>query len=336
MKRGPRRADETTRANLAATAAEWIARRDAAGFSVEDERALHGWRAADPAHAAAFAELEAAWLALNAPLRAGRGAATEVAIETLETRQRRRRRRGALAGLAAAAALAVLVASPEVLRGPRERGAAPTVVFRPDRQVLADGSVVELAAGAAVAVEFSEQQRKVRLIRGEALFTVAKDAARPFVVPVGNVEVRAVGTEFAVRFTPEEVAVLVTEGRVAVERATAPAMAEPLLVSAGNVLRVPAEARALGPRAATAEETAASLAWRNRRVEFTATPLAEAVALMNRHNTLQLQLADRATAELRITGVFWTDDPETFARLLEASIGVKAKRAAPGAIVLGL
>jgi transmembrane sensor len=69
-------------------------------------------------------------------------------------------------------------------------------------------------------------------------------------------------------------------------------------------------------------------------VEFTDTPLSEAIALFNRENQLSLSLADETTAKLRITGVFWTDDPEGFARLLDSSLGIKS-RSSPGHIVLG-
>ncbi|MGH7956064.1 MAG: iron-containing alcohol dehydrogenase, partial [Opitutaceae bacterium] len=81
--------------------------------------------------------------------------------------------------------------------------------------IEAYGSVVELNVDADILVDFSPVRRAVRLVRGEAHFTVATDAARPFVVSAGGVEVRAVGTGFAVHFAPQEIAVLVTEGQVA-------------------------------------------------------------------------------------------------------------------------
>ncbi|MGH7956226.1 MAG: hypothetical protein ACREH8_04355 [Opitutaceae bacterium] len=74
----------------------------------------------------------------------------------------------------------------------------------------------------------------------------------------------------------------------------------------------------------TRAEIDAALAWRGKRVEFTGTPLVEAVALFNRQNRVRLSLDDRALDELRVSGVFWVDDPEGFARLLESSFGVQA------------
>lgn len=75
-----------------------------------------------------------------------------------------------------------------------------------------------------------------------------------------------------------------------------------------------------------ATEIASALAWRDKRVEFSGTPLTEAVALFNRQNELQLFLRDRSLGELRVSGIFWSDDPAGFARLLAASFGVTAER----------
>src|SRR3546814_10056817 len=54
----------------------------------------------------------------------------------------------------------------------------------------------------------------ITLEEGEAWFQVAHDAHRPFVVDVGSVRIRAVGTAFSVRRNPEGVDVMVTEGVV--------------------------------------------------------------------------------------------------------------------------
>jgi transmembrane sensor len=71
---------------------------------------------------------------------------------------------------------------------------------------------------------------------------------------------------------------------------------------------------------------ASALAWRERRVEFAETPLGETLAWFNRQNALQLSLATPALAQRRISGVYWSDDPEGFVRLLETSLSVRAER----------
>ena len=76
-----------------------------------------------------------------------------------------------------------------------------------------------------------------------------------------------------------------------------------------------------------------ALAWRGKRIEFTRTPMAEAVELLNRQNRIQLLVADSAVARIQLSGVFWADDPEGFVRLLENGMNVRAERS-PESIVL--
>lgn len=167
-----------------------------------------------------------------------------------------------------------------------------------------------------------------------------KDAARPFVVAAGGVEVRAVGTAFAVRRDAAGVGIVVTEGRIAVEKAAGPdepavgavvPPSEPIYLDAGRRVALVAERTGAAVPAVvslSAEEVDAALAWRDRRVEFSRMPLADVAALFNARNRVQLSISDRATAAIPISGIFWSDDPEGFARLLESGLGVRTERSA--------
>lgn len=322
-------------------AAEWLARRDA-GFSPADEAAFEAWCAADPRHAAAVAELAAAWSTVLRPRRASRGEEVWQALAARAARRRRRFAAWGATGLSLAAAAVFLAFRPA---GPGDTVSAlavalpATVTARPETRTLADGSSVELNAGAEIAVDFSAGLRRVRLVRGEALFAVAKDPARPFVVQAAAVEVRAIGTRFSVGVDPQAVAVLVTEGRVAVARPS-PADtpdATPVFVSGGGRVTLPPDDRIAAPPAVEAvapAEIDRALAWRHHRVEFSGTPLAEAVALFNRRNRVQLALGDPALAGTRVSGIFWTDNPAGFARLLEASFALTSRTQPDGTIEL--
>jgi transmembrane sensor len=323
-------------------AADWLVRCNE-GLPPEEETRFHRWRLADRRHASAYAELEQTWAVLRGPRRTGQtGQLTRVLDERKRKRSHGRKVR-IFAGVGIAAALVLGVLS--VTTGLTPFSNRPTFTVRPNQQTLPDGSVVELNSGAEILVSFSPDQRGVRLLRGEALFIVAKNAVRPFVVTAGAVEVLAVGTAFAVRQDVGHVGVLVTEGRVAVERVPAQA-AQPLpsaevndervYLGAGDRLVVPADLPVSAPmviRPVTPEEMALALAWRGKRIEFTGTPMAEAVELLNRQNRIQLSIADSAVARIRLSGVFWADDPEGFVRLLENGMNVRAERS-PEAIVL--
>lgn len=328
-------------------AAEWLACRDA-GRDLATEAAFQQWLAADVRHGAAIAEIEAAWGVINRPRQSG---TAPLMLGALQHRAKRRRRHRIMWGSTtlglAAAMVTLFFVSPEWLSLP---GHAPTVTLkeRPDLRPLADGSVVELYAGAVINVELTPSQRRVTLLRGVAHFSVAKDAVRPFVVVAGDVAVRAVGTQFAVDFATQKVEVLVNEGQVAVARAlpetpvaetmmTAPAP-KPVLVDAGSrvVVRLDESKSALlQPQPVSPMELNRALAWRGKRVEFTGTPLAEAVAMFNRQNAVKLALQERELGALRVSGIFWADDPEGFARLVESSFGLRSQWAGADRIVLG-
>jgi ferric-dicitrate binding protein FerR (iron transport regulator) len=81
---------------------------------------------------------------------------------------------------------------------------------------LDDGSTIDLNSQSKVRVRFSEQRRAIELLEGQALFRVAKNKSRPFVVATDNTHVRAVGTEFDVYRKTSGTVVTVLEGRVAV------------------------------------------------------------------------------------------------------------------------
>src|SRR4051812_2194247 len=109
---------------------------------------------------------------------------------------RRRRQRRAFAGALAAGVPAVGLWCFNAARpGALPITPAPSaVVSLPVRQVLPDGTIVELKDGAEISIAYSPQTRRVALRRGEAHFEVTHDTARPFIVAVDSVEVRAVGT----------------------------------------------------------------------------------------------------------------------------------------------
>lgn len=282
--------------------------------------------------------------ALDWPGRSATGADVLAAVDR-RVRQRRRARRRAAGALAAGVLLAAVGV---VWQRPAPPPAAPAAVAAaptPARQILADGSEVELNGDAAVRVEFGPAERRVVMVRGEAHFEVKSDPARPFVVVAGEVAVRAVGTAFAVQLASAGVDVLVTEGRVAVDRAAAPAVrdtapAAPLaFVAAGaRVTVAPAD---LAPAAAAPVVTAVSpaemavrLAWRVPRLEFNDTPLREAVALFNRHGRVRLALAEPALGELRVSGTVRADNIAALLDLLRADYGVAAEPRDGNAIVL--
>lgn len=342
-------------AELEAKAASWLARRDR-GLAPAEQDAYLQWLREDPRHGAAVARLEKTWTALDAlagdrPRHAGaRPDPDALARPTPAARRRPSPWFGSFltgATLAAAASIAgFFFLRPEAPQpiAPVTELLAPAparavrVIPGPQRLALADGSDVELNDGGRVEAAFTPAERRVRLVGGEAHFTVAKNPARPFVVDAGAVAVRAIGTAFDVRYTADAVEILVTEGRVQLERApsddAAPAL-QPTPLGAGQRATIdllsdtPPEVATVTPL-----EMERALAWRSAQLEFPELPLGEVVAEFNRRNRQQIRVSDAATAQVRVAGRFRADNVDGFVRLLEASFGVSAERAADGVIVL--
>jgi transmembrane sensor len=321
--------------DIPAQASAWLARRDR-GFTPAEQDSYLQWLREDARHGAAVARLEAAWRTLDQlaewrPVHSAKPNPDLLAVRS----HRPRRVWAAVLAVAAAVAIGFFVVHPALQPEP-----TAYVVRHSEVRTLADGSTVELNQGAEIDVDFSGAERSVRLLRGEAHFTVAKmGPERPFVVTVGDLRVRAVGTVFNVRIQNDNVDVLVTEGKVRIDP---PRPSEPDLVvnaamlHAGERTIVSASAPTPVPPAviaASEAEIEQVLAWQGLRLEFNDTPLAAAIEEFNRHSGTRFVIADDGIADLRIGGNFRADNAEAFARLL-SGFGVMVERDHAGRVVL--
>jgi transmembrane sensor len=306
------------------------------GLSAEQETEFQNWLTADPRHAALFNEFDGTWELLGRV-----GAATPMAVT--ERPRPHWRRPLFQVGMAAVALVFTYLSW---WRPSHYAGEVGTAVGAVRTLPLPDGSVVVINTDSAVAVAFTPQERRVTLRRGEAHFTVARNADRPFIVEARGVAIRAVGTAFKIHLWDKAVEVLVTEGKVRVDDAisgqsllarprqgsseTLPALGPPVLASGHKVMvALPAPVVAVESRLAEVvvtkvshEEAQRALAWRERRLDFELAPLSEIVTEFNRHNRHQLVIGDAALAHKRFGGSFKSDDPEGFVRMLQESFGL--------------
>ena len=203
--------------------------------------------------------------------------------------------------------------------------------------LLKDGTRMSLNTSTRVRVELASAQRSVRVVEGEALFEVAKDPLRPFVVQVADREVVALGTVFSVRLGPTDevsdtLAVTLIEGQVSVRSANKESgkavEARPVLLSPGDRLRLnePSGKDAKIAQRATMQMDRPFvdqlLAWRRNEAVFDNVPLSDAVAEMNRYSRQPIVLAGDSSKALRISGVFRTGDNVAFARAVAAVLGL--------------
>jgi transmembrane sensor len=355
-------------------AAEWFVEFRAGDLDMAGRREFDAWLRSSQEHLCAYLEIAAIWnesgsvdarreLDLEALislarsedkviLLAGRspeapsarhGAPARVIEESVGQGRASRRKSFRLAS---AASLALLALSAATLLW-WQFYSAPTYETLVGEQRLirlADGSVVTLNSRSRVRISFTEQERVVELLQGQALFQVEKNPGRPFVVRSNDANVRAVGTQFDVYKKLSGTIVTVLEGKVAVLAATAAGvvsssdphmlavkprsqteesgegarMPEPdaaVLLSAGEQLTVSAQATPRPIRVNTATTTA----WTQRQLVFESAPLAEVAEEFNRYSARKLVVEESASDELRLSGVFAIDPDFLVSYLRERS-----------------
>jgi transmembrane sensor len=200
---------------------------------------------------------------------------------------------------------------------------------------LADGSIIDLNARSKVRVKLSRAERDVELIDGQALFEVAKDRDRPFIVRSGAAFVRAVGTQFDVYRKKSGTTVTVIEGRVAVNAnpsSTRKDASEPpppgnqdrtdgtatVFLGAGEQVIVTDRTTSTPRRA----NVSATTAWTEHRLVFDGSRLSDVIEDFNRYNTRQLIIEDRVLDGFHISGVYSSTDSASLVRFLRAQPGI--------------
>ncbi|CAN5312636.1 FecR domain-containing protein [soil metagenome] len=308
-------------ATIDATAAAWAARVDRGQLSDADKAALETWAAQDPRRAGAYAKA----LAVSAHLDRARGLGAGFTPSTHPlARAAGRRRLLATGGLLAAASVVGFLGYGALSL----RGRVTTSKGDLRRASLADGSAVTLDTDTAIRTAFDDRIRRVELLRGEALFDVAKDPARPFVVVAGDVRVRAVGTSFSVRaHADDQVEVIVREGVVEVWRG---AEGKPVRLAAEHAVQV-APLGAFRPTIVGAAAVDRAMAWRQGQIDLDGLTLGQAAAEFARYSDRRIVIDDPALAGLKVTGLFSASDPDGFAQAAALSLGLVATPAADGA-----
>jgi transmembrane sensor len=213
--------------------------------------------------------------------------------------------------LAAAASIAAVMLSaalyvgwtqhaPEVTAQVYQSGIAQNRNFS-----LPDGTKVALGADSTLSVKYGSQERAIDVRSGEAYFEVVHDSRRPFVVTIGNVTVRDIGTAFDVRRTGERVMVAVTQGRVAIaDRRSSANSRSTLEATAGQRVSYDPDAAGMAVDSVT---PAQATAWRSNRLEFIDEPLSVVIANLNRYTGTPLHVADANLNGLTYTGTVHTD-----------------------------
>ena len=255
-------------------------------------------------------------------------------------------------GAAAAAIAAAIVAFWLLLPAASQRYA--TGLGEQRSILLADGSRVTLNSASSIDVDLGERRRIVHLVRGEALFQVSHDPARPFDVHADGAVVRAIGTEFNVDIQSSYAAVTVLEGQVAVMSGAQaslpvpgggpPASGRPALQSfpappdallLGVAQRVIITPAGMG-NAQRVDDLSAVTAWTRRQLVFESRPLGEVVDELDHSSAQRIVIQSGRLRRRRITGVIQLDDPSSLLSFLADVPGVVIRKTPDGTTLVTL
>lgn len=206
---------------------------------------------------------------------------------------------------------------------------------------LADGSVVQVDPETRLRVKYEAHARRVFFDRGRALFHVAKNPTRPFLVDAHETTVRAVGTAFAVERGARSIVVTVAEGQVAILPANLPASMEATdrRTESGMHALLSANEQVTVDRSGTVQpvrivDSNQALAWADGKLVFKQVPVTEVIRQFNRYNRIQLTVTDPELAGQAINGVFNAAEPESFVAFLQTVAAVKVTRDDAGDVVI--
>lgn len=309
-------------------ASDWIVRMNGDPSAAERDQ-FETWRSADPANAEAYEALQRTWskIAGNPALK-GLAAANDAAPP------RNTWTRPAIA-IAASMVLAIgalywFTRSPPPAPG-QHYATAPAEI----RTItLADGSTITLSGAGEASVAIDDNERRVALTAGYALFDIQHDESRPFIVETPQGKIRVLGTEFVVRITGDRVRTTVLRGSVSgaadrqslfggqSEAVTARANEE-IVLSEGTAELVQISAETIPRR----------LAWRDNMLAFDGDTLSDAIAEVSQQTGWRFELADPSLGEMRVGGYVHAD-PEAFIELMSSSLGLEARTVGERHVVL--
>jgi transmembrane sensor len=326
-------------------AAYWHARLGAPDCTDGERAEFERWWLAAPAHARAFEAAD--HLSVEMPRAATPGsrlqqladeafemgrAAPSAKVLPLEARRSRRRW---VVPATLAASIAIAAVTVRLATDFKDAAAVPSVVYstaEARRDVtLSDGSVVSLDVASEISVRITETERQIVLVDGRAVFAVAHDAMRPFVVTAAESRTTALGTRFQVQREGHNVVVTLAEGKVAVTGRSDSSEWQETLVP-GEQISIEPEAKAT-PRKRVVDASM-STAWTRGRLVFHGTPLDEALAEVNRYSDRKVRLGDPELAGLSVAGNFIAGDSEAIVSAFAAMLPIRAVDGSGGELIL--
>jgi transmembrane sensor len=311
--------NEQEHETVSSMASAWLVLLESGQATADDRKRFASWLTADPAHAAAYRKTAGFWAGLDAlSPQDVRELDCHLAVDCPTATKENKTFWRTLPAIAAAMLLVAGI-SLWLAMVWHPRGDYHTATGEQRTVSLADGSGMQLNSDTAVSVTLTKDTRRLIVHRGEAFFTVAPDATRPFEVTAGSGTIRALGTAFNVRTDDDRVTVTVTEHRVRIRtqgnhEAEARAGEQIIYRSDGRIGQV------------TSADVTRALAWQRHRLIFENQPLSEVLEELARYRSGWIVIRDPSLRALSVTGVFDTEHPGHILTAIEESLPIKPVR----------
>jgi transmembrane sensor len=321
-----------------AEAAGWLVRLQREDAGASDWLAFERWLTAAPGNPAAYARIEALSQELDAmapQLREAMAAAPAAGLRRSRPGGRAAgvtRRRWMLGAAAAAAAVGgVVLLRPGSERRPWTDGATVYEAAPGELRAvaLADGTKMQLNSGSRVAVRLDRDARRVVMADAEAIFDVAHEPARPFLINVGDRQVRVVGTQFNLRRRDGKVVLTVSRGVVEVSSLKRNALAPTRVVAGEQLVHV----EDTGGTTVTSVDPREAFGWTSGQLIYRDRPLSEVAADLGRRFGHVVRVADSRTGATRFTGVLVLDDEDAVLKRLTVLAPLEVVQEKDGVVI---
>ena len=335
---------------IEAEAATWIARLDRGGLSEEELVAVREWIGRSPEHYASISRLADIWSDLDGLSEILDGVKPRTPIHEVRGGQQskiwsRPARAGVFAVLIMAVVIGVFFGSSNIYRSYTTQESTwqasyLTAIGKQQTVTLRDGSRVQLNTDTVIDIDFDGRHRKVRLVKGEALFEIIHNQSRPFLVYVGTNVIRAVGTSFVVKLIGDEIEVTIKEGRVELKsldddtqnRLKTELTIASAVFDAGQTVKLNKEIQTL--QEIVTEEIDRKLAWRDGLIIFSGEQLDQVVEEISRYTPVKIVITDPELNMLRIGGRFKIGETDAMLEVLETGFGVSVNRVSKDLVYL--
>ena len=307
-------------------ARRWVTQLVSGEATTADAEALQRWRRQSAAHEAAYAEAIRFWKSL------GPGGRTFIERRgppiwpgQRATMSRRAMLGGAAALAAAAAAYAVVNPPLDLWPSLDELKADYRTATGEQRRLTVADVAVQMNSQTSIAIPSGVgDMDRVRLIAGEASFTIPPQSARPLIVLAGGGRTVASRARFDVRNIGSTVCITCLDGQVQVEQREQVAT-----IGAGQQLNY--DGTGLGQ--ALTVDTGEATSWQDGFIVFRYTPLSAAIAEINRYRLGKVILLTAALGRKTVSGRFRIERTDEILVWIERATGASS-RSLPGGIVL--